>query len=209
VEGILLSVGKHWSRLAVAGAGGVLLLPSAVEAHQLTTGLGPVYDGISHLVLSPTDWIPVLTMALLAGLNGPIAGRLTLFALPSAWLLGGLAGLAAGRAPIPGALTVLAVLLLGVLIAVDRRLPPAPLTAFAGALGLVHGFLNGAGIAEGQREALALMGIAAAIFVIVALTSAFAVAFATGGRRIAFRVAGSWAAAIALLMLGWNLRGAA
>jgi hypothetical protein len=44
--------------------------------------------------------------------------------------------------------------------------------------------------------------------IIVALTSAFTVAFASRARRIAFRVAGSWAAAIALLMLGWTLRGA-
>jgi urease accessory protein len=191
----------------VAGVG--VLLPSTVEAHQLTTGLGPIYDGISHLALSPTDLIPVLTMALLAGLNGPIAGRLTLFALPGAWLLGGVVGLAAGRVPIPSILTAAAVLVLGALIAADRRLPPTPLTALAGALGLMHGLLNGVGIAEGQREALALAGIAGAIFVIVALTSAFAVAFATGAKRIAFRVASSWAAAIALLMLGWNLRGAA
>jgi urease accessory protein len=184
------------------------VLPSTVQAHQLTTGLGPIYDGISHLALSPTDLIPVLAMALLAGLNGPIAGRQTLFALPVAWLLGGLAGFAVGRAPVPGILTAAALLVLGVLIAADRRLPPGPLTALAGALGLVQGLLNGAGIAEGQREALALVGIAGAIFVIVALTSAFAVAFASGARRIAFRVAGSWAAAIALLLLGWTFRGA-
>jgi hydrogenase/urease accessory protein HupE len=51
----------------------VVLTGSArtAQAHLVTTGLGPVYDGISHFLLSPDDLIPVLALALLAGLRVP------------------------------------------------------------------------------------------------------------------------------------------
>ena len=49
----------------------VTLLPAPAHAHLVTTGLGPLYDGISHLFLSFEDLLPVVALALLAGLNGP------------------------------------------------------------------------------------------------------------------------------------------
>ncbi len=67
------------------------------SAHLVTTGLGPVYDGISHLLVSFDDLLPALTLALLAGLNGAAAGRRALFVLPGVWLAAGLAGHALGR----------------------------------------------------------------------------------------------------------------
>ena len=60
-------------RLAIGGAvfAAAVLWPSPAEAHLVTTGLGPVYDGISHVLMSPDDLVPILAMALLFGLNGP------------------------------------------------------------------------------------------------------------------------------------------
>ena len=66
--------------------------------------------------------------------------------------------------------------------------------------------MNGAAIAESQREPLALIGIATAIFVLVAVTGAFTVSLRAAWARVSVRVAGSWVAAIGLLMLGWSLR---
>ena len=60
----------------------------------MTTGLGPIYDGISHFLISPEDLVPTFVLALLAGQNGPEAGRKVLFILPASWLAGGLLGLA-------------------------------------------------------------------------------------------------------------------
>ena len=69
------------------------------------------------------------------------------------------------------------------------------------AVGVFHGWLNGAGIAESQREWLGLVGIATAVFLLVALLSAFVVSLRAAWTRIAVRVAGSRVAAIGLLML--------
>ena len=79
-------------------------LMSAVpgEAHLNSTGMGPFYDGLMHFLMSPEDIIPVLALALLAGLRGADFGRRALLVLPSAWLLGSLFGLAAaakGKCP--------------------------------------------------------------------------------------------------------------
>jgi hydrogenase/urease accessory protein HupE len=183
-----------------------LLLPGRAEAHLVTTGLGPVYDGISHVLMSPDDLVAVLAMALLAGLNGPVAGRRALFALTGAWVAGGLAGVATGLLLVPETLTIVSFLVIGGLVAADRRLSPSVVTAIAVAVGLLHGWLNGAGIAQSQREALALAGIGGAVFVLVSLTAAFVVSLRAEWMRMAVRVAGSWVAAIGLLMLGWSLR---
>ena len=195
VQGVVLGV------LACA------LLPSPAEAHLVTTGLGPIYDGISHVLMSPDDLVPILALALLAGLNGPAAGRRALFALTGAWLVGGMVGFLFGQPIVPGTVTTASFLVIGGLTAADRRLSPTVVTALAVIVGLLHGWLNGAGIAESQREALGLAGIASAIFVLVAIASAFVVSLRVDWMRVAVRVAGSWVAAIGLLMLGWSLRG--
>jgi hydrogenase/urease accessory protein HupE len=197
-------------RLALIGGtafGAAVLWPSPAEAHLVTTGLGPIYDGISHVLMSPDDLVPILAMAFLAGLNGPAAGRRTLFALTGAWVIGGVAGFYSGQPLLPGAAVAMSFLVLGVLTAVDRRLSPAVVSGLAVVVGMLHGWLNGAGIAESQRELLGLVGIASVVFVVVALASAFVVSLVAAWTRIAVRVAGSWIAAIGLLMLGWSLRG--
>ena len=75
--------------------------PSPASAHLVTTGMGPVYDGIGHLLLTPEDLVPVLALALYAGLRGAITGRRILFLLPLAWFVGGVAGSAVTGIPSP------------------------------------------------------------------------------------------------------------
>ena len=191
--------------LAVAG---FLLLPAPSHAHLVNTGLGPFYDGVSHFALTPEDLLPAVAMALLAGQKGSRAGRLALFALPGAWLLGGLAGLAFPIISSAPALTTVSFLALGGLVAADARLRPEWVTALAALVGLLHGYLNGAAMAQAKLGALGLVGIVSTLFVVVALAAALVVALRVPWGRIAVRVAGSWIAAIGLLLLGWSLRAA-
>ena len=159
------------------------------------------------MLVSPDDLVPMFAMALVAGLNGPLVSRRTLLVLTGSWLVGGVAGFLADSTVIPGAATTASFLVLGVLAATDRRLSPVVVTALAVAVGLLHGWLNGAAIAEAQREALGLLGIGGMTFVLVAPVSAVVVSVQAVWARIAIRVAGSWIAAIGLLMLGWSLGG--
>ena len=186
-----------------------LLAPSGAEAHLVQTGFGPFYDGISHLALTPDDLLCVVALALLAGLGGVRAGRLALFALPAAWLAGGLAGLARPLADASPVVTTLSFLVLGVLVVADRPLPPGGVAGIATAFGAVHGFLNGAAMTRAGGGFVGLAGIVAAVFTIVALLAALVVSRRRPWERIAVRVAGSWIAAVGLLMLGWLYRGSA
>jgi len=176
-------------------------------AHLVTTGLGPIYYGISHLLVSPDDLLPVLALGVLAGLSGATASRRALFALPVAWLLGGAVGYAIGRPVLADGVAACSSMVVGALVAASPRLSPGTVTGLACVIGLLHGWLNGAAIAGAQRDALGLAGIAGTTFVLIALVAALAVSLRSAAARIALRVAGSWIAAIGLLMLGWSLRG--
>jgi len=196
---------RCWAALGVGG--GLLLVSASARAHLASTGLGPVYDGISHLFVSVDDLLPVLALALLAGLNGPAAGRWALAVLPVAWLVGGLAGFNGAAAGIPAGATALSLLLLGGLVAADRRLGWRAVAGLAAALGGLHGALNGAGIAAAGREVIGLLGIVGAVVVLTALVAAGVLALRPPWTRIAVRVAGSWIAATGLLLAGWTLSG--
>jgi hydrogenase/urease accessory protein HupE len=190
--------------IAAAIVVAMTMWPAPVEAHLNSTGLGPVYDGAVHLLLSPEDLVPAFALALLAGLRGVRHGRSTLFALPAAWLLGGLGGIAAGSGS-STTTTVVSLLVLGTLVATDARVSLTMLTLLAVSLGLVHGFVNGVGMSPFGVGVQALIGLAAALFVLTALVVAFVVQLRQSWSRIAVRVLGSWIAASGLLMLGWVL----
>jgi hydrogenase/urease accessory protein HupE len=175
----------------------------------VNTGLGPFYDGVSHFALTPEDVLPALALALLAGQRGSRAGRLTLFALPLAWLLGGLVGLAVAKASGATALTTVSFLALGGLVATEARLRPEWVRTLAAVLGLLHGYLNGSAMSQAKLGVLGLVGIVSTLFLVVALAAAMVVAIRVPWGRIAVRVAGSWIAAVGLLLLGWSLRGGA
>lgn len=196
---------RRWPIVLVTAA----LVPwsGTAHAHLVNTGLGPVYDGASHLFVTFDDLLAVVAMAALAGLNGPSAARRTLFVLPIAWLAAGWAGSETGASPLPAGITSLTLLALGILVAADRKLPPRAGWIVPALLGIAHGWMNGAGIAAAGRGAGGLVGIACSIFLLVALVSAFVVSLRRPWTRIAVRAAGSWVAAIGLLYLGWTVSG--
>jgi hydrogenase/urease accessory protein HupE len=170
------------------------------EAHLNSTGMGPFYDGLMHFLMSPEDIIPVLALALLAGLRGTVYGRRALFTLPCAWLLGGLAGLSAISVPPHPIVSAAWFLLVGGLLAAGAKLSLRVTTAMAALLGLYHGYMNGTGLGTSSASAVALLGLVFAVFVLVALAAAFVVRLRAEWARIAVRVAGSWIAAGGLLM---------
>jgi hydrogenase/urease accessory protein HupE len=183
----------------------ITVCPLRIEAHLNSTGLGPVYDGLTHFLLSPEDLVPALALSLFAGLRGAAYGRRALFVLPGAWLLGGFVGMAAATSR-GSALTPISFLLLGGLLAADAPLSLRATTVLAAVVGVFHGYLNGAGMGQPSVGAVALLGLAFAVFALVALAAALVVRLRWPWTRIAVRVVGSWITASGLLMVGWALR---
>ena len=197
-----------WQRARGLAVLAIALGCRPAQAHLEATGLGPVYDGMLHCLTSPEDLLPVVALALLAGLRGAAHARRTLFTLPAAWLLGGLTGLSAASASAGALAAAFWLLLLGGLVVADARLSLRSMTLLAAVLGLVHGTLNGTGMGLSAAAVVALLGLAATVFVVVALVAALCIALRSPWARVAVRVAGSWIAASGLLLLGWSLRGA-
>jgi hydrogenase/urease accessory protein HupE len=183
------------------------VVPSSAEAHLVTTGLGPFYDGAMHLLLSPGDLLGLLAAALLAGLRGTRAGRLTILVLPSVWYLSGLIGLNLSFTLDLPWLSVLSFVILGAMVALDPKLPEIVVALLAGIYGALHGLLNGSALGVIGAGPLSLLGIVATVLVIALLVSAAVVSLRAAWTRIAVRVVGSWVAAIGMLMFGWLARG--
>lgn len=194
--------GKLDCRAALV-ATGLTLAPSAAEAHLVETGLGPFYDGASHLVVSPEYWVPIVGVALFAGLNGKSAARSAVLVHPSGWLTGTLLG-GLSDAPDLNAPTWLILMLIGGLVAVDIRLSTWLNVVLYGVSGLILGYSNGLAAVHSAQPTRAALGATAVVFIVTALAAATAAA-ASGWTRIAVRVAGSWIAASGLLALGWAL----
>lgn len=182
----------------------LLFIPTGAEAHLVTTGMGPVYDGIGHLLLTPEDLVPVLALALYTGQRGATAGRRAMFFLPLAWFIGGIAGVACTvttTLPLPA----LSFFILGALVAADVCFPPVVVICITIMLGLTHGFLSSTVLKE-EGGVLGLVGIMMFLFVLVTVVSAGVVSLERAWTRIAVRVVGSWIAAVGMLLFGWSLR---
>jgi hydrogenase/urease accessory protein HupE len=186
----------------------LLSFAAPADAHLVTTGLGPVYDGIAHLVMSPADLALVVALTLLAGMRGARVGRTFLAVLPVAWLAGGAAGLFFRvSANLEGAIAA-CFLLVGALVAADRNLSVGVIAALAATIGALHGFLAGSALSTTPSGSLELLGGLVALLVVVTLVAGVVVSLKVFWARIAVRVLGSWIAATGLLMLGWALRNA-
>lgn len=196
-----------WLRARGLAALAIALGCGPAQAHLDATGMGPVYDGMLHFLTSPEDLVPSLALAVLAGLRGAAHARRTLFTLPAAWLLGGLAGLTAASASAGPLAPALWLVLLGGLAVADAQLSLCAMTVLGALLGLVHGYLNGTGMGLSTAAVLALLGLAAAVFVLVVIVAALVVPLRARWARLVVRVGGSWIAASGLFMIGSSLRG--
>ncbi len=197
--------GGGWIKVAWTVALLCFACPCA-EAHLVTTGLGPVYDGIAHLALSPADLAILVALVLLAAMRGAHQGRWLLAVLPTAWLVGGVGGLM-----FPWTVSVdwangLVFLVAGALVAADCNLPSALVMTMASIIGGFLGFSTGTGLTGTSSAALELIGMLGAVIVVVTLVAGVVVSLKAFWMRVAVRVLGSWVAATGLLMIGWSLR---
>ena len=197
------------TRLVPAALALVLMpaLAPPADAHLMTTGFGPFYDGLTHLFLTPEDLLQVIAIALLAGLRGARSGRFAVFVLPAAWLAGNVAGALALPHGAPFVVTAAATIALGALVAADAPLPPEAVAGIAIAIGLLDGARNGGDLAPARASVLVAIGAACALFVTLSLLGGQVVSIRAPWARVVVRVGGSWIAAIGLLMFGWSLRG--
>jgi urease accessory protein len=196
--------GRRHTRIARRALGaGLALAAGAAHAHSTAQGIGDFYAGFLHPVTAPEHVLPFVALGALAAQQAPRGQR----ALPLFWvaLMGGAAlALALPATAWAGFVNILSSLVLGGLIALNRRLPLSLLLGLAAAFGISHGVANGSAITDTIRPFLFIPGVGLAALV----TTGYGLVFTDWLLRrkaawipIAVRVAGSWIAAIGMLVL--------
>jgi urease accessory protein len=179
----------------------VLLWAGPASAHGGLPGGGGFLSGALHPFAAVEHLVLLLSLGLLAG-RLPRERRGRAFALLLAGLLAGLAASVTGRAGLlPAGAATAAILVLaliaGLVLALDPTLPAA---AVAGAA-LVAGLAVGADTEVESAAVLAAAGVVVGVFLIVLDAAALSAWTTQPPLPIARRVAGSWIAAIAIMLL--------
>jgi urease accessory protein len=192
----------HVRRAAVVTGGFVALEPGIAHAHLVTTRYGDFVGGMLHPLTALEHAVPLLALGLLAGLQPPPGARLIMYLVP-AGLLSGMAIVLLFPAIDVVAFNRWSFIVLGLLVAFGRPLPDGLLAALGIVFSLSHGYENGLAMTPDMSRLLFGLGVALAGSAGVALVGAatLAVVRLAGGFRIAVRVAGSWIAAIGLMVI--------
>jgi urease accessory protein len=144
-----------------------------------------------------------VAVGLFVGQQGQRASlAVLLFSLTS--MLGAAASLVIVNVPYVGLANICSAVLFGGLVAAALRLPTAVILATASGFGLTHGFANGTAISGGIRPYLFIPGVGLAALIVPAwgmIAADFVLRQKAGWMHIALRVAGSWIAAIGILVL--------
>lgn len=181
----------------------MLAASSKAHAHSAAKGIGDFYAGALHPLTSLEHILPFLAFGILAGQQGQKAEPV-LAAFCGALLGGAALSLWLPGTPWISVANLASSVAFGGLVALARPLGAAPFYVIAIGFGLTHGFANGEGMAEGGKPYLFIPGVALAGLVVTAyglIATDWLLRRKAGWITIALRVAGSWIAAIGILVL--------
>jgi urease accessory protein len=195
---------------AIGTAAGVFLASTvAADAHIVAARLGDFYAGALHPLTDLQDVVLWVAMGVLAGALGAARGRLLILLFPLGLVIGLSMGNISGFTPPGPAVNAGILLVLGLLLAAEARLPTGLLAAIAFSLAVIRGAANADDLGPETDRLLFGLGLASAGYVAITLIMAVTLAFrkADGGpttawRGIAIRAIGGWIAAIGLMMAG-------
>lgn len=184
----------------------LLLHSGGVAAHTSTKGAGDLFAGALHPLTTLEHVVLFIALSLLAGQQmrrSRTEGVLLVF--PAALIVGATA--AAWLPQLPGAtlINMAFAIVLGALVALARDLPNPVFVVLVVSCGFVHGLANGAAVTPEIRSYLFIPGVGLAGMAVLAygmLMTDYIYQRDNGWMRIALQVAGSWIAAIGMLVMG-------
>jgi len=197
------------TRFSVAAcAAWVACMPSIAQAHLVDTRLGDFYGGALHPLSGFEFVLPWLALAILAALQGAKNGRWVFLIFPLGLMIGAELSAVVPDLTFVPLLNVIATASVGLLVALGMALPLPLFVLLSAVLALVGGYQNGQAMAVDTNHLLFIGGVTAIGYGFIALTSALMLAFLDGRggwRPIALRAGGSWIAAVAIMVLGFEL----
>jgi urease accessory protein len=197
---------------AVVAAAALIGSAQAADAHIVASRLGDFYAGALHPLTDLQDLILWIAVGVLGGSLGAAAGRWLVLVFPLGLLAGLVLGLTSGGVSAKPVVDAGMVVVLGLLLAANVRIPAAPLCTIALGLAMVRGAVSSGDVGLETNRLLFAAGLASAGYAAITLTMAVTLAFrgtdadpSIAWRGIAIRAFGSWIAAIGLMMGGFAL----
>ncbi len=203
---------RHTLGRACVGAAALIGAAPAADAHIVASRLGDFYAGALHPLTDLQDLILWIALGVLAGSLGAAKGRWLVLVFPLGLLAGLVLGLTSGGVSARPVADAGMVVVLGLLLAANVRIPTAPLCAAALGLAMMRGAANSGDVGSEANRLLFAAGLASAGYAAITLAMAVTLAFrgtdadpSIAWRGIAIRAFGSWIAAIGLMMGGFAL----
>ena len=180
-----------------------LLLPAIADAHPIK-GVGDFYAGMLHPLTALDFLLPWIALALFAGQQGKKGALLVLSIFPVAILLGAVLALAFRQPAWLSTANLAIIPLLGLSVALAFSYPASLIVVFSAAVGLLQGLANGAEITSAISPWRFIPGLAAVSILVVAYGIGIVRSLEKPWTRVAVRVAGSWIAAIGIVICAFK-----
>lgn len=185
----------------------LMLVPGIADAHLVSTRFGELYSGLLHPLTALQHLVPWLALAFLGGLQDTRTARWALLVFPLSVCLGLLIGDIAPGLSFADNVNAASIIILGLLVAINKRLPLVQFVVLTVVIGSAQGYANAADDVQGYGAFLYACGVTLAAYLIVTLGAASSHSLTAGPAwgSVAVRTAGSWVAAIGLIYAGFLL----
>jgi urease accessory protein len=179
----------------------LLLWPRHALAHPMK-GVGDFYAGMLHPVTAIDSVLPMIALGLLAGQQCRRTAIGILASFPVAIFIGSLLGLIVPVST-DGAIMETAVMaVLGIFVAANWELPIQLAVGLSAVLGIAIGWANGGELGPETSVYRFIPGEVLVSLLLISYGIGLVRRITFPWAKIAFRVAGSWIAAIGILILG-------
>lgn len=181
----------------------LVAFPSAAQAHSIGKNVGDFYWGFLHPITSLESILPLIALGLLAGQQGARKAGWMIGHFATGIVVGPLLALSMGTPELASWVNMGSFIVLGVLLALGRSWPLGLLSGLSLLFGLTQGWSNAAEMSQASARFLYASGMIAGAYLVVLLLAAAAVNVQKSPewQRIAVRIAGSWVAAIGLMVI--------
>ena len=166
------------------------LVPSVCHAHLVNTDVGEFYAGMLHPLTSVEHLLPLFALSLLASQCSRRGARWSVLVFPVVLMTGILVGSRLGPSQFVHFVNLLAIPVLGGLLAWGRPLDVFALLGVAGAVGVVLGYRSGVDMANAGVGLQFTPGAGLTSFIVIALCAGWVPKATSGSLRKLMRAAG-------------------
>jgi urease accessory protein len=184
----------------------VLALSSPALAHAPINNIGVFYNGLLHPLFVPAHLMLLFGLGLLLGQHAPGMSRFGWIAFVLALWTGLVVGQVFGVS-VSVTLLLLAAMTAGLLVALGRPIPGMAAAVLTGLAGISVGIDSMPELLTRKETWVALAGTGLGAVLILSYVGGIAAGLRQPWQRIGIRVAGSWTAASAILVLALALAG--